>query len=422
MEQVIIHPAPLHGAVNPPPSKSAAHRAVICAALSQGVSRLTPVAHSDDIDATVGVMRGLGATIHADESGLTVDGTNTLHIESGVFDCHESGSTLRFLIPVAAVAGGRCTFTGSGRLPQRPLGPYLSCLPQNGVTCETLGGLPLTLSGKLQSGDFSLPGNVSSQFITGLLLALPMLGGDSRVLLTTPLESSGYIDLTTGMMARFGVSIEKTEEGYFVPGGQTYRPCDIAIEGDWSQAAFWLVAGALGGAVACKGLDPDTKQGDRFIVSLLRHFGATVAVSADNAQAHASSLHGIEIDASQIPDLVPVLAAAASFADGHTVIKNAARLRIKESDRLHTITVGLQSLGAKITETQDGLIIDGGRLSGGTADSAGDHRIAMALSVAAAYCTEKSVIGHCECIAKSYPAFFRDFNLLGGHADVIHMG
>jgi 3-phosphoshikimate 1-carboxyvinyltransferase len=422
VERVHIHPSPLHGAITPPPSKSAAHRAIICAALSNGVSELSPSLFSDDIDATTGVMRSLGATIENKGSLLTVNGSNTLKVNEAVLDCHESGSTLRFLIPVAATAHGRFTFTGTGRLPARPIGPYLDCLPQAGVKCETSGGLPLTISGKLQSGVFSLPGNVSSQFITGLLLALPLLSGDSRIHLTSPLESAGYITLTTDMMQKFGVVVTETDNSYLIKGGQVYNANNFTVEGDWSQAAFWLAAGALGFPVTCEGLNAASRQGDMAIVGLLRRFGAIAAVSSDGVLSQSGNLHGIKIDASQIPDLVPILAAVACFATGRTVIKNAARLRIKESDRLHTITMGLRAFGARIEETDDGLVIDGCKLHGGKAVSAGDHRIVMALSIAAANCHGESVIDGCECVAKSYPDFFRDFNLLGGHADVIHVG
>jgi 3-phosphoshikimate 1-carboxyvinyltransferase len=269
---------------------------------------------------------------------------------------------------------------------------------------------------------FSLPGNVSSQFITGLLLALPRLTGDSRIMLSSPLESAGYIELTIDMMSRFGVHVTKSDGEYLIKGGQTYAAGDLQVEGDWSQAAFWLAAGALGGHVACERLNMASNQGDMAISDILHRFGAVIVRSGGRIEAQAGNLHGIEIDASQIPDLVPVLAAASCFASGRTVIKNAARLRIKESDRLHTTTLGLRALGAQINETENGLVIDGGRLRGGETQGAGDHRIVMALSIAAAFCEGTSVINGCECVSKSYPEFFRDFKLLGGIADVIDMG
>ena len=421
MKNVIITPSPLHGTVTPPPSKSALHRAIICAALANGSSVLSPYVSSDDIDATIDVMHALGAYIRAESNILYINGENTLKVKYSALNCRESGSTLRFLIPIAAAGGGRYTFQGQGRLPARPIGPYLDCLPGAGVTCETAGGLPLTITGRLQSGDFSLPGNVSPQFVTGLLLALPLLSGDSRIILTSPLESKGYIDLTIGIMRHFGVDTVETEKGYFVKGGQKYTNCNTKVEGDWSQAAFWLAAGALAQPVACAGLDTDSKQGDREISGILTRFGAIIE-NGDNVRARSALLRGAQIDASQIPDLVPILAVLACFAKGKTIISNAGRLRIKESDRLHTIALGLNALGGRVTELDEGLEIEGGPMTGGEANGASDHRIVMALSIAAAYCSSKTVIHGCECINKSYPEFFRDFIKLGGIANVINVG
>ncbi|MFT8887869.1 MAG: 3-phosphoshikimate 1-carboxyvinyltransferase [Ethanoligenens sp.] len=429
MGHVRIRAGALIGTVTPPPSKSAAHRGIICAALAKGPCRVTPFTESDDMRATIGAMRALGASIQSEANGLLVDGKNTYSTLSGTIDCLESGSTLRFLIPIAAVCGGDFTFVGRGRLPQRPIGPYLDCLPKAGVDCRTESGLPLTISGALRPGTFTLPGNVSSQFITGLLLALPLLSGNSQIRLTTPLESVGYIELTLDVLRDFGVTIHPVANGYDIPGAQQYQPRDFTVEGDWSQAAFWLAAGALGGPVTVDGMRVNSKQGDKAIIDLLEQFGAKITRTADAVSAAAAPLHGIEIDAAQIPDLVPILAATACFASGTTTIKNAARLRIKESDRLHTIAVGLGKLGAQIEELPDGLVIHGGlsapAVTGGTIptlDGAGDHRIVMALSVAAAYSSREAEIAGAEAIRKSYPAFFTDFNMLGGNVDVFNLG
>ena len=430
MKQITIRPGRLHGAITPPPSKSAAHRALICAALAHGRSRIAPYTPSDDIDATIDAVRTLGAYVRVEAGGLTVDGCGGGNIppEQALLDCAESGSTLRFLIPVAAALGRSCTFIGAGRLPQRPIGPYLDCLPPAGVPCETAGGLPLTLSGRLRPGIFRLPGNVSSQFVTGLLMALPLLDGDSCIVLTSPLESAGYIDLTLDMMRRFGVRAESSEDGYDVPGRQHYIPCAMTVEADWSQAAFWLAAGALGGPVVCHGLDGSSRQGDREIRTLLTRFGAPVsfmqgAPGRPDVSAQAGDLGGIEIDAAQIPDLVPVLAALACFAGGRTTITHAARLRIKESDRLHAVAQGLSALGARVRELPDGLTIEpSGHMRGGEVSCAGDHRIAMALAVAALRCDGPTVLDGAECVRKSYPSFFDDFVKLGGIVHVVDMG
>jgi len=372
---------------------------------------------SDDMKATIGAVEALGARVTVSENRITVDGSNTFRTIKPKIDCLESGSTLRFMIPVAAVSGSEITFTGKGRLPERPIGPYLECLPKAGVSCETEGGLPLKISGKLQSGEFSLPGNISSQFITGLLLALPLLPGDSVIKLTTPLESSGYVDLTIDVMERFGVEIECRNGSYFVKGNQKYTACNFQTEADWSQAAFWIAAGALGADISCNGLNPDSKQGDKAMLDVMAKFGAKVTPKG----ARSGILSGCEIDASQIPDLVPPIAAVAALSKGTTVIRGAQRLRIKESDRLECIAKGLSALGANVEVTADGLIIKGvDELRGGTADGCNDHRIVMALAIAAMRSRGQVIINGCECINKSYPDFFKDYNSLGGSAYVVN--
>lgn len=422
MSNVVITPALLHGKVMPPPSKSAAHRAIICAALAKGQSRIAPFENSKDMEATIGAVRALGAKVTVGENGLLIDGSNTFCNISSEIDCLESGSTLRFMIPVAAAGGAQVTFNGGGRLPQRPIGPYLGCLPKNGVSCETAGGLPLKISGKLEPGVYTLPGNISSQFITGLLLALPLLTGNSEIKLSTPLQSVGYIDLTIDIMKQFGVDIIRRKQSFFVKGNSNYTPCNFSVEGDWSQAAFWLAAGALGSKIECEGLNLESRQGDSTVLDILRRFGAKIQCG-ETVGAYGEKLNACEIDVSQIPDLVPVLAAVASLSKGRTVIGNAARLRLKESDRLHTTALGLSALGAQITETSDSLIIDGKpSLSGGSADGANDHRIVMALSIAATKCKNPVTISDCKSINKSYPQFFSDYNALGGNAHVVSLG
>lgn len=419
MSHVVITPHMLCGSVTPPPSKSAAHRAIICAALAGGQSQISPFEPSDDMNATISAVTALGARVDRIENGILVDGGNTFRNITSNIDCSESGSTLRFLIPAAALSGKSITFTGHGRLPQRPIGPYLDCLPFAGVHCETGGGLPLRISGRLKPGKYVLPGNVSSQFVTGLLLALPLLDGDSTIELTTPLQSAGYVDMTLDVMRCFGVEISCRKGSYFVKGGQHYTSCNYIVEGDWSQAAFFLTAGALGGRINCLGLDPSSKQGDRAVADILRRIGADIK-TGDTISASGGRLCGCNIDASQIPDLVPALAVAAALSEGRTVISGAARLKIKESDRLRSIKAGLNSLGAHVDVTGDGLVIDGvPELCGGTADGCGDHRIVMALSVAAIRCKGAVTITGCESINKSYPKFFDHYNALGGCADVI---
>lgn len=415
------------GTVLLPPSKSAAHRALLCAGLAAGESHVAHIDKSADMEATLRGLRALGCAVLENGGGVTL--SRGAAPESAVLDCGESGSTLRFLIPIAAALGFTATFTGRGRLPERPIGLYRELLPLHGVSVETAGGLPLTVSGQLQSGVFLLPGNVSSQFITGLMLALPLLSGDSEIRLTTPLESAGYVDLTRLVLRDFGIHIEETPSGWRVPGGQRYTPCAYAVEGDWSQAAFFLSAAAVGGGpVRLSGLLTDSAQGDRACVALWRGFGLQIREEngefiAENPQADAE-FHGLSaqrIDASQIPDMVPALAVTAAFARGETEIFGAARLRIKESDRLSAMEAALSAVGADITATADGLIIRGKpHLSGGTAEGRNDHRVVMAIAAVSADCAVSVTDG--ESIQKSYPGFFRDFNRIGGRANGIDLG
>jgi len=407
------------GTVSMPPSKSAAHRAIICAALAKGKSEIFPVDFSNDIKATIECMKSVGAEIEFDGKTLTVDGTNTLKKKNVSLDCGESGSTLRFLIPVCAAGGVNAVFSGHGKLPERPIGIYLDCLPKKNVRCRTEGGLPLEISGQLESGIYEIAGNVSSQFITGLLLALPLLEGDSEIILTTALQSSSYIDMTTDIMHEFGVDVERTAAGWKISGKQSYEPKEFKVEGDWSQAAFFMTAAALGGKIAIDNLDVNSRQGDKECMEIYRKFGADIKESKGNIVIEKNKLSGIEINAENIPDMVPALAVTAALAEGVTVIKGAERLRIKECDRLAAMADGLSKLGAEIKETKDGLIIKGAKaLHGGEVEGYNDHRIVMSLAVAGAFADGDVIISDMESISKSYPGFFEDYRKLGGIADV----
>ncbi len=420
MSNIIIRPSLLRGTVSVPPSKSAAHRAIICAALSDGRSVIRPVSMSEDMTATIGCMKDLGAKITRDGDTLTVDGlfrSGCTREEKPVLDCGESGSTLRFLIPVAAALGVPARFVGRGRLPKRPIGVLTDCLPLHGTECITQGGLPLDIAGQLESDVFEIPGNVSSQFITGLLLSLPLLKGGGRIRLTSPAQSVGYIAMTIKTMKDFGVEVEETPDGWLVPGGQRYISRDCSVEGDWSQAAFFMTAAALGGSVTIDNLDMDSAQGDKACVDIYRRFGADIRVSGTSVTINPGSLRGIELNAADIPDMVPALAVTAALSDGTTIITGAERLRIKECDRLAAMTEGLSRLGADIRETPDGLLIKGvKRLTGGLVEGYNDHRIVMSFAVAGAGCDGDIVITDRESIRKSYPDFFDDYARLGGLA------
>lgn len=416
---VTMKPFQANGTVFAPPSKSDAHRAIICAALSGGVCTIAPIALSDDIRATIGCVEALGATSKIENKTLTIDGTGVFSNKTATLDCGESGSSLRFMIPVAAAGGVEATFLGRGRLPERPIGVYTEALPEKGVTVDTEGGLPLKISGQLKSGVYRVPGSVSSQFITGLLFALPLLKGDSDIILTSPIQSAGYINMTIRTMAKFGVEVDILDNGWHIRGRQHYVPSDYTTDGDWSQAAFFLVAGAVSGDVEVLNANIDSAQGDRHIAALLREFGAEVIQDGDRLRVKRSPMTAIDIDTSQIPDLVPVLAVCACFANGVTRITNAERLRIKESDRLKTTAQLINSLGGKVKELPDGLEVTGvGKLYGGFAEGCGDHRIVMSAAVCASGAAEKIKCTDAMSINKSYPDFFEDYAKIGGTAEL----
>ena len=412
------------GAVNVIASKSQAHRLLICAALADNETFIACRTTSQDIDATTRCLEALGAVVQRKPDGFFVTpikqrakSQGTEYIE---LDCGESGSTLRFLLPVCGAFGFRVSFTMSGRLPERPLCALYDEMVSHGCILSEPGSSRLRCEGRLKNGAYTLPGNISSQYISGLLFALPLLVGDSLIRVTGALESRPYVDMTLDALRQFGISVYEEERQIFrIPGAQRGRsPKKACVEGDWSDAAFWLSAGAIGqNSVTCTGLNLDSQQGDRAIIELLERFGAQVSIDNDKVTVSSGGiLRGIEIDAKDTPDLVPVLAAVASVAEGKTVIRNAGRLRIKESDRLRTVTASLSSLGADITETEDGLIIVGKKtLTGGETESYGDHRIAMTAAVISAVCSGPVLIKNAEAVNKSYPGFFEDFSAaLGG--------
>ncbi len=402
--RVTITPARLRGIITPPPSKSQAHRLIIAAALSDGVCRLSNLALSEDIQATLRCMRTLGADASSDGRVIRgcdlVDGFEVPPPE--VMDCGESGSTLRFLIPVALALRGKGAFTGRGRLMERPQEPYFALFREKGIACEQRDGA-LTVEGVLRPGTYALPGDVSSQFVTGLLYALPLLEGDSEIVLTTPLESRGYVDMTLDALEQFGVEAHWAGQAALrVPGNQVYRHRDLAIEADYSQAAFWYAATGAGNEVEVEGLNPASVQGDMRIVPYYHRLREVEEVS---------------LDMSQCPDLLPPLAAQAALRPGGvTHLVNAGRLRLKESDRLSAVAQVLNALGAQVEEGSDFLAICGrdGLAGGVTVSAHNDHRIAMMAAVAATRCARPVTITGAECVKKSYPNFWEDYVALGG--------
>ena len=404
----------MNGTICAQPSKSMAHRAVICGALAEGVIHIDNIALSEDILATMQCVQALGlADIEIGEKRLTIRGKARRRLESAALDCGESGSTLRFMIPIAACFAERIKLSGKGRLMERPLEPLKSLLEQKGLTWRENGAF----SGKIAAGDYPIRGDVSSQFISGLLFALPLLKGGSRILITTDLQSSGYVEMTRQCQESFGVKSRWDGNALYIEGSQCYLGADYRVEGDFSHAAFFAVAGAIGKGVTISGLNMDSLHGDKAIFSILERMGATVHVNGDCATVTSQGLEGCVIDGGQIPDLVPVLAVAGAFAKGETRIVNAGRLRIKESDRLATITSELSKLGAVIEETRDGLVIQGGKpLRGATVESHNDHRIAMSLAVAAGFTEGEIQMEGAECVKKSAPQFWEEFRALGGQA------
>lgn len=398
------------------PAKADAHRAFIAAALSGRTVRirLGDAELSQDIAATLSCLEQSGARIVKLGGGIWESSPATIP-EHPKLDCRESGSTLRFLLPVAAALGMNAEFTGAGRLPERPLSDLMNAMTAHGAVFSA-AKLPFTLSGKLTGGKFELPGNISSQYITGILFALYAGKLCGEIVLTTHLESSRYADMTVSMLRRFGAKIRRTGSGWSFDGAAADAvPESVTVEGDWSNAAAFLVAGAVGGKVTVTGLDPDSEQPDRAVIDILRRFGAEVSVDGDEVSAAPGSPRPAVIDVSETPDLLPVLSVLAAHAPGKSRFINAARLRLKESDRLASTARLLKDIGAKAEEYDDALEIDGGLpVRGGTVDVCNDHRLVMAAAVAASLGATPLTVPGADAVNKSQPGFFADFAILGG--------
>lgn len=429
MEDIKVGKAKLKGTVKIPPSKSMAHRAIICAALSSGKSNIYNIDYSDDINATIDGMNALGAKIEKNEDRLVIYGAfreDAKRDTVRMIDCNESGSTLRFLVPISLLFEGMTKFIGKGNLGKRPLETYFDIFKEQGIRySNTEGILNLMVKGDFNNGEFYLPGNISSQFITGLLFSLPLLKGDSKIILTTELESKGYIDLTIECMKEFGVIIENNNyKEFLIKGNQKYISRDYKVEGDYSQAAFYLCANALGNEVELEDLKLDSLQGDKEVIEILERMGMTFEFNKNIKSKVNGELNSTLIDASQCPDIIPVVSLVAALSKGRTEIINAKRLRIKECDRLHAIYSELTKLGAQIVEKEDSLIIDGVEELEGGVDvwSFKDHRIAMTLAIAATICKNPIIIKDYNCVAKSYPNFFEDYKMLGGDVSECNVG
>lgn len=423
MQSIEITPSSLRGDIQLPSSKSYCHRSIIAAALAEGESRIECVSFSDDILATIAGVQGMGVVVKQAKDCLLIKGGLSAK-ESFTVDCKESGSTLRFLMPLALLTHQPALFVGQGQLSQRPLAPYLEIFKEQGIRYSS-ESLPMEIYGTLQPGHYKVKGSISSQFITGLLFALPLLRKDSHIQITDTLESKDYITMTLQVLKIFGIHIlQEDEQNYFIKGNQAYQPAHYQVESDFSQAAFWLTAGAIQGEIVCRGLSLDSQQGDKAILDVIAAAGGYIDTVRDGIKVSApSALKAFTADVSQCPDIAPVLAVLASVSEGNSHILGAGRLRYKECDRLKAISAELNKLGAQVTEGEDFLSIVGQpQLEGGQVSSWGDHRIAMALAIASLKCKNPVVIHNSGVISKSYPNFYEDFKMLGGNINERNLG
>jgi 3-phosphoshikimate 1-carboxyvinyltransferase len=417
---VLINPKPLTGTIQIPPSKSLSHRAVIAASLSKGKSVIRNIVLSDDVLATVDAMEKIGVRIVRQPRQLVIHGLGKVQIgDDNFFDCNESGSTLRFLIPVLALSKQKFVLTGKPGLFKRPLQVFETLFKERGFFFQQ-NETNILVSGTLEPGVFEIPGNVSSQFISGYLFALPLLREDSRIVLTTPLESAEYTDLTVDMLRQFGVRVDKTDEGFYIYGNQSYKASSIDIESDYSQLAFFAVAGALSGPITAKHFRTNSLQPDRRVVDIVRQMGGIVDLKNGDYVFSKAPLCGTTIDVSQCPDIAPVLGVLGGLSEGETHIVNAQRLKIKETNRIKTTADTLSAFGVDVQTSDSTIDIVGTSVyNGGVFDSFGDHRIAMAIAIGAIKAKSPVVIKNAEAVNKSYPNFFRDYQSLGGDVTYI---
>ena len=410
-------PARIGGTVSAPPSKSMAHRAVLCSALAKGISHIENLEFSKDISATLAAAGQLCARVESGPADVLVEGLGHFRPVFGPVDCCESGSTLRFLIPLASLTGQSITFVGRGRLMERPQSVYETLYREQNLHFEQANG-QLTVAGSLRSGEYTLAGNVSSQFISGLLFALPLLAGDSTLHLVPPVESRSYIEMTRAAQAAFGVTSHWLDDTTLcIPGGQQYHPRDYIVEGDYSQAAFLAVLGAVKGGITLTGLAAETLQGDAAILDILRRCGAKFTRTEAGLVFEQAPLHGVDIDLADCPDLGPVLMVLGLLCEGTTVIRNAERLRIKESDRIAAMEAELRACGGVLSSEGGTITVQGckPRLHAPEAPLSGhnDHRVVMSLTVLALAADIPLAINEAEAVQKSWPHFFDALKPLG---------
>lgn len=418
--QVKISPSSCSGSVRIPPSKSMAHRSIICASLAKGKSTIKNISYSQDIIATIEGMKNLGANIEMKEDHVIIEGISDFSsVLSQEIFCCESGSTLRFLIPIFSLCNKKITFTGQGRLLERPQTIYKEIFHSQGLSFiqDSKG---ITIHESIKAGEYTIKGDVSSQFISGLLFTLPLLKEDSTLHILPPFESKSYVALTLQMLETFGVhAFYKDDYTIYIPGNQTYHPCDYVVEGDYSQFAFFAVLAAIQNGLSITGVHHGSFQGDKKILSILENFGAIVKEIDNGYHIEHKTLHGCEIDIADCPDLGPILCVLAMYSPGNTKISNAGRLRIKESDRIAAMEEELHKFGVEIHSTQNEIFIKGNVDYTCTKElySHNDHRIVMALSVALACNASPQIIHDAQAINKSYPTFFKDFQSICGKVE-----
>jgi 3-phosphoshikimate 1-carboxyvinyltransferase len=418
--KAVIRKSEINGTIAAPSSKSAMQRAVAASLLSSGTSYLTNISDCDDSIASMRIAEVLGATITKSENGIYVSGG--FNPVDNILDCREAGLSARLFTPLAALHDMEMTITGKGSLLARPFGMIESTLAELGVQVKTRDGfLPVKVKGPIKGGNATVDGSVSSQFLSGLLMALPLAKNDS-VLKVNDLKSKPYVDLTIRILNRFGISIENDNYKTFnIKGNQKYNGTDYYVEGDWSGAAFLLVLGALGGDISVTGLDNNSVQADRAIIEGLKRAGAEMEISEGLIRVRKSNLKGFEFNVSECPDLAPPLVALAARCEGTTLLSGTERLRSKESDRGVTLEEEFNKLGVRVVNHKSSLEIAGVKtLRSAYVSSHNDHRIAMALAIAGTTSDGITTIEKAESVNKSYPGFYNDCQTLGANIELVN--
>ena len=419
--QVKITPSLTQGTISLPSSKSMAHRAILCACLAKGTSVISDVDFNKDVHATIDCMKALGASIEMNGNTLTIQGCDIKKLDhSALCPCNESGSTLRFIIPLASLTNQKITFTGQGRLMNRPMHIYQELFDQQNI--PFVQDETITIHGALQAQTYEIDGNVSSQFISGLLLAAPLMDKETKIIIKEPYESRSYVDLTLEMLKRFGIEVIEKGNTYTIAPNQNYQATNYSVESDYSQLAFFGVLASLQNQLTLKGCNPHSKQGDKVILDILKEVGAIISISDTEIQVQSHPLQPMNVDLSNCPDLGPILCVLASFIPGKNYIYNAARLRMKESDRIEAMETELKKWGVNIQSDQDSITIYGKENYFQDhiveIDAHNDHRIVMAMTIFGLCAQSDSLIHDSQAIEKSYPTFFEDIKKIRGDVTI----